>query len=264
MLELLGTLFEALPAFILILTRLSGLMLTAPPFGSANVPVVVRFGLALAVTLPLQGLVAAEVVLPPGLPALVLPLAQEFLIGLAIGFVGMMAFAAVQVAGEVVDYEMGLGVAQALDPISGHTSSLVGRFKYLFSLVVFLSISGHHIFLAALYDSFRLLPLGAPIAAVPAALAVVELMSAVLVTAIRIAMPVIAATFLTSIALAATARVMPQMNVFIVGMPAKMFVGFAALVVALPLYLLGLEQLFALMEQQIYTVLGLMQQGGSR
>ena len=151
---------------------------------------------------------------------------------------------AVQFAGEVIGIDVGFGVVNIIDPLSSEQISIIGTFKNLIAVVVFLLVDGHHVVLQTLAVSFEMVPLGGMQFTDLLAQGLIQMTSRVFVMAAKLAAPVIAALFLTSLALGIIARTVPQMNVFIVGFPLKIAVGMLVLMLSLPLFQVVLVKFF--------------------
>ncbi|MBX5476767.1 MAG: flagellar biosynthetic protein FliR [Clostridia bacterium] len=228
--------------FWAVVARVSAVVATAPVYGAAFVPGVLRVGLALAVSYALWPSVAAPA--PPsdlwGAAAFVL---GEAVTGLAIGLMSRMAFAAVQAMGSLLDLDLGFGAANLLDPASEQPLPLLANFMNLFATVVYLLSNAHYVLFAAIADSFRLLPVGAwtaPSFARP----VLDAFVASFLTAVQLAVPILAASFLVTVALAVLSRAVPQLNVFLIGLPVKSAVGLAGLSLLLPIYAGMMRRIF--------------------
>lgn len=227
---------QQMELFVLVLARTAGIFTMVPIFGAAQVPVQVRIGIALGLTLvfmPLCGVTTNAVLAVDVLPMVFL-IAKETLIGLVIGFVTVLVFSAIQAAGDFIDIQAGFSFASVFDPASGSQTALAGRFHHLLAGMLFFVINAHHIFLSGVADSFRLVPVGQMSFNPAVATGVVSLFVGLFTIAIRIAAPVVAAVFLADVALAVIARAVPQMNILMAGLPLKLGVGLIGMLVALP------------------------------
>lgn len=225
----------ALFPFACVFLRTVGLFVTAPVLGARYVPAQVRVGLSLATAYFLWGSVRTA-----GSPATLAGWASaalgEVAFGLFIGTCSSILLSAVEVAGHIVDVEMGFGLANVIDPEFGSSSPLMGTLKYLLVTVLFMMLDGHHLFIQALSESFAILPAGK--AGIPAAWAEIAVSSAsrMLLVAVVLSCPIWAAMLITDIALGVVARSVPQLNIFVVGMPVKVLVGFTVLSASLGFY----------------------------
>ncbi|MBX6351226.1 MAG: flagellar biosynthetic protein FliR [Clostridia bacterium] len=221
-------------AFLAILARVAGVVTLAPVFGAPFVPALLRAAIALAIALALWGRV--PVAAPSGeLLAIAAVVLGETATGLAIGLMSRMAFAAVETMGGLLDVELGFGAAELLNPGSGEGAPALANVLNLFATVLYLVFNAHYVLIAAMADSFRRLPVGvwaAPEAAGPLA----DAFSGAVLTAVELAVPVLCASFVVTLALAAFSRAVPLMNVFFLGVPVKMVVGLFGLAFLLPVY----------------------------
>ncbi|MDO1528365.1 flagellar biosynthetic protein FliR [Fulvimonas sp. R45] len=210
-----------------VLARVVGLCLAAPVFGSSVVPVRVR--VAVAVLLGLALLPLAPGTVDPLSAAGVATLAGQVLIGATIGFVLWLAFQAVAYGGQLVAQTMGLGFAETIDPSGGGSSPTLGQFYLALVTLLFLAMDGHLRLVALLAESFRQLPPGA--GAVPAAglHAVAAFAGALFLGAVRVALPALTALLVVNMGFAAISRAAPSMNLFAVGFPITLCLGFMAL-----------------------------------
>ena len=181
--------------------------------------------------------------------------ASEILIGLAIGFSVKLIFAGIQMAGQLAGYQMGLAIANVMDPADSQQIPLLAQFNNLVALLVFLSINAHYWFIKALTQSFRLVP---PLNARfgnSLMEQLVNLAGNMFVIAIQVGAPVIAVLLITSVAFGLVARAVPQMNVFIVAMPLKIAVGLLFLGFSLPYFAAFFSKIFSGLGQQIFIML---------
>jgi len=147
-------------------------------------------------------------------------------------------------AGQIVDIQMGLGMVNIIDPITSTQISVMGQYYYLIATLVFLSVDGHHLLLRALADSFTLVPLGQAHFTAALGTKMMAMFSQIFFIAFRVGAPVIGALFITNMALGVVARTVPQMNVFIVGMPLNLAVGFMITALSMSFFVFVLQGLF--------------------
>ena len=230
-----------------------------PFFESRNVPVLVKSGLAMAVTWLLLPQVHA---LPPSLNAspvvFALGLASEVMIGLIIGFMLQLVFVGVQLAGQTAGFQMGLAIANVVDPASSMQIPILSQFLNLFALMIFLSLNIHHYFIKALVDSFGIIPFWAARFDGNIFEFLVWTVSNAFVIAVKIGAPVMVALLLTSMALGLIARTVPQMQIFIVAMPVKIIMGLLFLGFSLPFCANYLRDVFVGLGHMLQGVLRMM------
>lgn len=228
--------------FLLIFSRITGTLTSAPVFGSKSIPVFARIGLSVLLALfmlPMSTLAAARQ--PSSLVILAWWALLELLYGLTAGFVASLFLQSVQMAGQMIDMQVGFGMVNVFDPQFGQQVPLIGNFKFLMAMVVFLALQGHHILISAMAENFRAVPLGMPIQLGKATEFMVDAVANMFVMALRIALPVMGTVLMTDVALGILARIMPQMNVFVVGITGKLVVGIFMLFLVLPFYVSFLE-----------------------
>ncbi len=224
--------------------RVSALLLSAPVFGTRLVPVRVRIVLALLLT----GLIVPLLPAAPALDILSLPalllMAQQVLIGLCMGFALQLIFNALIIAGESMAMAMGLGFASMIDPQNGVNVPVLSQFFVLIATLIFLSLNGHLAVIALLVKSFELLPIAGAGLTRDAYWTVASWASEMLIGAVRIALPVVAATLIAYLALGVMTRAAPQLNVFSVGFPVILLFGFVVLALTMPSFLPAFRELF--------------------
>jgi flagellar biosynthesis protein FliR len=222
-------------AFALIACRIATIMMIVPIFGGRSVPAPVKIGLSLLISLILLPLAAARgTTLPEEMPAFLAFVARELLIGALIGFAVLLVFTALQAAGHIVGLQMGFSLANVVNPLTADHASLIDQFYALLAALVFFSLNGHHALILAIQQSFDLAPIGRSDLGLPPAGVLLGWGRDLFTIASRISLPVVAALLLTDVAMAVIARSVPQLNVFVVGMPAKVAVAFIMLVVTVP------------------------------
>jgi flagellar biosynthesis protein FliR len=198
----------------------------------------------------------------PGLANAVLLLGaaavKEVLVGLIIGYVTMLIFVAVQLAGEAMDIQIGFGLAAVADPLLGTHTALIGQFLYLMATLLFLALNGHHMLLVGLMKSFEMVPLGQFAFGALLSGRILEILSDLFMIGLRIGGPVMLAVFLADLALGLVGRSLPQMNLLMVGLPAKIWVGFGVLLLTLPLFVVACQGLFDSMYRDILLILSAM------
>jgi len=222
--------------FLLVFVRTLGVMSTAPVFGHRAVINQAKAGFAFALAIALFPAVSLSLEVPSDLIPYAFAAVRELVMGMMFGFVARLVFMAVQFAGEIIGIDVGFGIVNVIDPMSAEQISIIGTFKNLIALVIFLLIDGHHVILHALTESFAMVPLGGIQLTALLAKGLVDMTAQVFVMAVKLAAPVVTALFLTSLALGIMARTVPQMNVFIVGFPLKIGLGMGMLAFALPLF----------------------------
>ena len=214
--------------------RVSGLLLVAPILGSAYIPATIKIMIAVAITIFIVPLVdVPSGVDPLSLPGLVL-ISQQLLIGIVIGMIVQIVFNAITVAGENIAMTMGLGFAHMTDPVNGITIPVVSQLLTVIASLYFLALNGHIALINMLVGSFELLPFYDLFS--PASLiSVADWGGRMFIGAILISIPAVTALLIVNIAMGLMTRVAPQMNIFSVGFPLTMMLGFIFIMVSIPI-----------------------------
>lgn len=248
---------NVLPAFLLIFVRILAFFAVLPLYAHRSVPVTYKIGLAL-----MLAWIMVFTLDPPVLEidaTYYLIIIKEVLVGLLIGLIAMIMLYAIQVAGGFIDYSMGFMIANVVDPQTGAQSPLVGGFLYTFALLFLLLINGHHLLLDGIYYSYQFVPMDQvllPLGEENIVQYVARTFNAMFIIAFQMAFPIVGSLFLVDIGLGMVSRAVPQMNVFVVGMPLKILVGLLLLVVFIGGFFMIVERLF---EQIILTMRTLLQ-----
>jgi flagellar biosynthesis protein FliR len=212
---------SALAAFLLALARTAGFVLVTPPFNTRSVPVQARVGLAVALSLPLVGSLQASA---PALDStgLLLQLIVQAATGLALGFLVLAAVAAVQAAGDLLDTVGGFTISMAMDPLMLVQTSVLGRLHQITAATLLFVTDGHLMIVHGLTRSIVVLPEGLTSWGEVARSASAAVGSLVL-GAMQIAAPVVAAMLIADIALGLLTRAAPALNAFALSYPLKIF-----------------------------------------
>src|SRR3972149_6593015 len=226
-----------LNSFILIFVRTTAMIFFMPFLGARNVPRGFKIGLALFTSLILISMVKIDAaIISADLLTLAAGIAAEIIIG----------------------FQMGFSIVNVIDPQTSTHVPIIGQFHTILATLIFLSIHAHHLFIAAIAESFALVP--------PMRLALTQQMMEGIVTlsrdmfilAIRIAAPVIVALFITNIALAIVSKTMPQMNVMVVGFPITLSGGLLIMILSIPLFTNLVQRAFEGMKGDFFNILSVM------
>nr|MBI3612616.1 flagellar biosynthetic protein FliR [Nitrospirota bacterium] len=226
----------ALPQFqhlLVVLVRIGGLIAVMPIIGSRSAPPMVKLGLALAL-----GLALLPIVRVPDLPEdplrMAMGLGAELLVGLVIGMALRLLFAGIELAGEMMSTQMGLGMAQLLDPSTSHPSPLISHLYTLLASLIFFSLNAHFLLVQAVASSFDLLaPFGASLSE-NLMQDVVQLSQGMFLIALKLAAPVMVTMLLVNLGMAVIGRSVTQMNVFLLSQPLTITAGLLVMGAALP------------------------------
>jgi len=262
MTDLLGFTVRDIQIFVLLLTRIGTVFTIAPIFGNITVDMRIKAAIALVITMVLFPLADKSHVGELGNTAWgFLPLVfSEFLVGFAIGFGIRLFFQAVEFAGFLFSQEIGLSVAQMFDPEFGQIPVLA-QFFVLFTSVLFLSADLHHWMLQAFWDSYQYVPLASVNFSGQFTEHLIRMSAQVITVGFTIAGPVFACMFLVTTVLGIMSRVLPTLNIFMVGFSAKTMIGFFVLFLFIELYALAFGKLFSGFRVDVETLIRLMGPG---
>ena len=244
-----------LQIFLLIFTRISSIFLTAPIIASRNIPYITKIGLAFVITVLLFPIINKEIDLPADILSYLIIILNQVVVGIIIGFTAYMIFIAIQLAGQIIDLQMGFGIVNIIDPLSNMQVSIIGQFQFVLGILIFLVINGHHYLFQAISDSFSIVPLKSIGITQVTVDKLIDIFYGMFIIAFKIAGPATIALLLTNVTLGFIARTVPQMNVFIVGLPLNILVGIAAVLLSLPVIVNMLNSLFNSMWDDIYFII---------
>jgi len=234
---------STLVGFSLALVRAAAFIAICPPFNSPAVSVRVRVGLATGIALAIAGPLGASAapdVLEIG-PYLFALLTQA-LAGVAFGFCIYVLFAAVQGAGELIDLQIGFSLGAVLDPLSGVNAAPIGRFHQVLAIGILFAINGHVLVIRGFLRSVEAVPSGT-IDFESFGTELIGLLRTFMIAIVEIGLPVLAALFLTEVALGLIGKAAPQLNVLVIGFAAKTFVAIVLLALTVALLPTQMESL---------------------
>jgi flagellar biosynthesis protein FliR len=244
-----GFILQYLPNLLLIFCRITSFFIVAPVFSAKNVPNHFKIGLSFFVTLIAFSTIDQTAMTMDGV--YIVTLMKEIVIGLLLGFVAYLFFTVVQISGSFIDMQMGFSMANIIDPMTGTQSPIIGNLKFMLAVLLFLTFDGHYYFIHAIVDSYKLVPLSneafAHIYNGQVSDFLLKSFASVFAIAFQMAAPMIAALFLIDVGLGILARTAPQFNIFVIGMPIKVLVGFVLLTLLFPSFLNLFSELFTMM-----------------
>lgn len=245
--------------FLFALMRVSLVLFLMPFFGGQTLPAPVKAALCLTLTFALwPRLPLAGHELPAHPFGLALMLASELILGLVLGLAIRFLFAAIQTGGQLIGFQMGFTMVNAVDPDSGVSEAVTAHFLYMVSLLTFLTFNGHLYLLDGLLKSFDFIPPGGINVSHGLASQIFLLSGQIFLLAIQIGAPALAAILLTDLALALVSRAAPQMNVLIIGFPIKIGIGFLFLGIIFEIISLYVEGFISRMPALFTQLINLM------
>jgi flagellar biosynthetic protein FliR len=252
-----GTILENYPAFLLVFMRITAFFVTLPLFSYRNIPNSHKISFSF--------LLACIMFFALDLPKIEIDgeyfilILKEALFGLMIGFSAYLIIVAVQLAGSFIDFQMGFAIANVIDPQTGAQSPLIGQFLYTFALLLMISINAHHLLLDGVFYSYQFVPIDQlylPLGEENVIEYIVQSFNSMFIIAFQMSIPVVGSLFLVDLALGIVARTVPQLNIFVVGLPLKIGVSFIMLILVMAALFVFMQELF---ETMTYTMRGLME-----
>jgi flagellar biosynthetic protein FliR len=229
-----------------------------PIFSLRSISVIFKVGFALLVAF----LITEFVSYPEGFAkepyALLLAIFREVLIGLSIGFAVRLMFIIVQAAGEIISYQTGFAFARIVDPFSSTQSSVLEQFQYLFGIMIFFSIDAHHIVVRGLYTSFKELPLGTATFTSGLFNYFISATGRIFSLGLKFGAPLVFTLFLIELSLGLLSRMIPTMNIFVEGLPVKVFVSLSVLSLALGFMAPAVADMFRGIDAEYLQILRLL------
>ena len=237
------------------LFRIAALVSVSPIFGAQNVPVRVRVGLSLAITLVVAPALPPMPVVDPVSSTGLVIIVQQILIGLTMGFALRLVFSAFVLAGQIIGQTMGLGFASLVDPQNGVQVPVVSQFYLILTTLIFLSLNGHLILIEVLHGSFTTLPVGEHGVTSNGLWGIVIWGGQVFSGAVLVSLPAMTALLVVNVAFGVMTRASPQLNIFAIGFPVMILLGVLIMMMTLPVLIPQLthmmDEAFIVIQQQI-------------
>jgi len=222
--------------FLLVVVRIASLLFMMPVFSGKAIPVQVKAAMTIMLALMLTPVVPFTASQFPSDPvALILLVLSELFVGMSLALIMQLIFVGVQVAGQLIGFQMGFSVASVVDPNTGTQSVLMAQLSYLIALMIFLAVNGHYYFIKVLYQSFTLLPPGRFVASPTLFGMVMKATEIMFLLGVKLMAPVMAVLLLAQVALGILAKTVPQINLLIISF---------SLNIGLGLFFLGLTLQF--------------------
>ncbi|MBN4081337.1 flagellar biosynthetic protein FliR [Caldithrix abyssi] len=225
------------PGYMLVFARLAAMVTTLPIFSYPMITGRIRILLAFSLTLIIGPLVGAGgFSVPENIWLLGGGIIKEIIIGMIIGYGARLIFEGIAIAGSVIGLQMGIAMANVMDPTSRQQTPIISQFWMLVMILFFLAADGHHFFIEILFHNFNMVPLGNGHLSASVGDSILRGAAMTFEIGIRFAAPAMAFLLLVDTAIGFIARVMPQLNVFFVSLPLKIGMGFLVLMVSLNIF----------------------------
>lgn len=242
--------FEIIPQFsvlLLIFVRISSFFVAVPFFSYRTIPPQLKIILALMLAWIMYYTIQAEAIPIDG--NYILLIIKEAMVGLVIGLAAAIVISIVQIAGGFIDFEMGFAMANIVDPLTGAQSPLLGHFFNTLILFVLISINGHHLILDGIFYSYEFIPINSypNFGDEGIALFATKLIVTVFALAFQMSAPMVVTLLLVTLAIGITGKTVPQLNIFVVGFPLKIMVGFIVLFISMAIMIQVMQEVIELM-----------------
>lgn len=216
--------------FSLVFMRMSGFILLNPILGRKTIPGYVKGGMIMVFTLLIYSFSSAQVPEPVNSIEFAVLLIKEFAFGFAIGFVMELFLLVITFAGTLMDFQMGLSMAAIYDPHSNAQVALTGSLYQAYFIMLFFAVDGHLALLKLLINSAQIVPYGHVVFGTRVAWAMLDIFIHCIIMAVKFAFPIMSIEFITEIAVGILMKMIPQINVFVVNIQAKIIIGFLMLI----------------------------------
>jgi len=242
--------------FLLILARVSAFLVTWPILGQAQVPHHTKLLLSLLLALMIMPTVSWNQIDPKHLEDMFfLIIIKEVFVGILLGYMAKIFFFTIEACGHIVSDSLGLTNAQVLNPTAEMRTSVLEQFYIILVTIFFLTINGHHYFLSAMFESFKIVPVTKLTVSLDFLQHGGEYLQMIVVMGLKFAAPVFASLFAMNIAMGVVGRAVPQMNVLITGISVNILFGFFVMFISLPMMLSGLPEFFDVVLFKIFELL---------
>lgn len=222
---------------ILIFARISGVMITAPIIGSRNYPVQAKIGFVFFLSMILWPLLPIDIKYNVGtIYPFLTYLVSELFIGIFMGLILTVFFSFIYFAGDLIDIDLGFAMVNVLNPLDESQMAITSNLFYIFASLIFLQLNFHHKIILALVSSFDRVRLGTIFFSVNSFQILLDIISGSFVLGFQVASPFVIVVLIANIILGLLSKAMPGMNVFILGMPFKIFFGFLLFIILMPYF----------------------------
>lgn len=219
----------------LIAGRIAGMIFTAPIFGSRNYPIPIKIGLVFFTSLIVYPFVNTTLTYDVStFLEFGLLLANELLIGLFIGLIMSVFFNFIYFSGDIIDHELGFSIVSVINPLDESQIPITSNVFYVFSTLIFLQLNLHHELISALVVSFSKIELGSFFKAAESIELLLNIVQQSFIIGLQIAAPFVISVLIANIILGLLSKAMPGMNVFVLGMPFKIFFGLLLFIILVP------------------------------
>ena len=220
--------------YFLALSRIASFLYTGIFFSIKGIPNLVKIGFSMVLSYVVFMTMSPDIVIEETVIGYALQAMSEAVYGMALGYTTYLIFVTVQMAGQLIDIQIGFSIGSIYDPVTDNKVSIFGKFYYWLSLALFLALDLHHFMIHAIVRTYDILPLGSGHLEGFFTLGFLSIFTGSMKAAFQIALPLMMILFLTDIIMGMLARTVPQINVFILGLPLKVLIGIAIMIILIP------------------------------
>lgn len=250
--ELIELILNRYELFLLVFVRATGIFIISPFFSSQNIPNTIKIGLAASISIILT-IVMPDYVSPEG--QLIIIIIKELMVGYILGYIAYAFFSAFYVMGQIVDMKIGFGMVNVIDPQNKIQVPLMGNFYYILAFLMMLAFDGHHSIIRALVDSYSFIPINGFNYNEEIVNFLINSLAKSFEIGFKLSTPVVAVIFLTDLVLGIISKTIPQMNVFVVGMPLKVLIGLFLILISMTVFLSVASNIFGIITNDLYHFL---------
>lgn len=232
--------------YMLVFTRLSGLMQSAAFFSTINAPIMVKLWFSATIAFLIYPIVYTQKIymLPHNMPEFIILLVIEFFIGFLIGFLTNLFLEGIEMCGKILSIQCGLAMSEALDPMTGINSSQLSRLYIYLATLIFISTGAYQMVFTSVFNSFQAIPMGL----LPAfdgnmVNVIIKFTSQMFLIGFGLALPIFSVLFTCDVLLGMMSKMMPQMNVYMVALPIKIYIGLFLIFAFLDLIIVNLQEI---------------------
>lgn len=245
--------------FIFILARISGCILFNHIFARGNIPAIFQIGLSLILSITVYGAIPPANVMEVNLVVEYgFIIAKELFVGFIIGHIINLFLSVIVAGGEIIDIQLGLSMAQLYDPKSNISMGISASMLNIFLMLIFFSVGGHLTLIKIFITSCKVLPVGEIVFSQELFKSIVDLFSLILIYSVKLTLPILAIELITEIGVGIIMKAIPQIHLFVVNIPLKIFIGLMAMLILVPTFATFLERLITLMFDAIQNNLSLL------
>jgi len=246
---------QLIPPFALIFCRISGMLATLPILSYPMISAKIRIMFGLVLTSLLLPVAGAQFPEAQSFVEFLILIVKEVFIGLTIGFGARVIFESLNMAGSFIGRQMGLAMANVMDPTSRQQLPVISQFWLLLLMVLLLVTDSHHLLMETLYRNFELIPLGAGELTAASGRTMISTGTQAFAIALKLAAPAMVFLLLVDASIAFTARVMPQMNIFLVTLPLKIGMGIFIVIFSIDIFQIVFDSVVSELEFYFGTII---------